>query len=178
MAKSGITMVTADGKDFLKDFKNLNEGMILGIANGISAAMAKAALFATQRYMIMTRGIAGAKLRPVHPTKLTWRSGDLARSWLNKFTFEHRRLSKVKGIAFRRPKSGGGEKQGYRTIKIEKGGVTGEQGTDVPYAPQHEFGIEYPKRPSVEPAAKDIQREFKGICEVELNKVSKTLGYA
>lgn len=179
MADDGITMVTADGKDFQKDFENLNKGMLeLAFANGISAAMDRAALLVSQRHMIMTRGVADARSRPVHPTKLTWRSGDLARSLLNKFTFQHTKLPIVKGVAFRRPKGGGGKKEGYRTIKIESRGVSGEQGTNVPYAAQHEFGIGYPKRPFMEPTARDIQPEFEGIIGIELNKVSKTLGYA
>ncbi len=184
MAEDGITVVTADGRDFLEDFENLNESMFLAIAAGISAAMGQAALYATQRHMVMTRGVSGALGAPIHPTKLTWRSADLARSILDKFTFKATKLPKAgKVAAIKRPRTlaggGTGRKEGYRTIEKKANAIIGEQGTRVPYAHVHEFGsITHPERPFMDPAAQDIQREFVGFIEVELNKATKTLGYA
>ena len=195
MAKPPI-MRTPDGKDFTVVFENLTKDMIARVADGAKQCLDIVALYATQKHMIMTRGLAEAATKPVHSSKLMWRTARLAGSLLDKYRFTSANLptatgslgtlamvtKDIVGFAKTIPTTrfaSGGKKEGYREVKYKKGqGYFCKIGTKVPYAAQHEFGIPpYPKRPFLVPGLDSAKGKFPGIMTKILGRTIEAHGF-
>lgn len=186
-----IIMKTSDGKDFEVVFENLTKDMIASLSGAARQCLDVVALYATQKHMIMTRGISEAVKKPVHLSKLTWRSGRLAGSLLENYRFTEVNLptatSSLATLAITTKDIFGfaktiptirfsyiGKKEGFREIKYIKGkGYFCKIGTKVPYASQHELG----KRPFLEPGLGSASGKFPGIVENILGKTIKAHGF-
>jgi hypothetical protein len=124
----------------LPQFANLTKQMADELprmeARAMWKALALAGQIATGQYMIMTGGASGSTLpgvgTAVNATRLTWRSGRLARSLVGQSTW----VQDTSGV--RR------EAEGDRVVEVRPGSFYGRITTYVPYARRHEYGGTFP----------------------------------
>ena len=154
--KTKVEFKMQDGSDPEEKFKELSPINVNASASGIAEIMNQIALVSVGKHMINAGGIASAKTAPIHPYKLTIRTGRLSKSVLNAFNFSVAKLPFVKELSDKyirgrtKEKFEDGRKEGFRKIFYDKTLkiVNGQMGTSVPYAYLHEYGIgKHPARP-------------------------------
>lgn len=155
-----IEFETEDGRPLEELTKELGEKIVvIGTANGLQTAMDEVGIRATSEFMINAGGLEGAVDAPVHPSLLTIRTGRLAGSLLNNFTFSIKRLPTPKQfLAKKKPKTirkfKEGKKEGFQDIIYNRSTkeIYGEKGTNVEYAGVHEDS----DRSYLKPAVKKV----------------------
>ncbi len=177
-----ISVRMADGENVEKRFAELSPLTIVGTAHGLNEAMNQIGIASTQKFMINAGGFESARLAPIHPTKLTIRTGRLARSVVNSFTFSITRLPRTRKVTNPKPKTiakfGNGQKEGFRKIFFDGVKLGATMGTTVEYASLHEQGIgRFPARPFLEPALEFVRPKLSTIIDKELGKVYRITGW-
>lgn len=197
-----IRITTDDGRTLEKNYEELFDAFTISVHNGLNECMDAVAFAAVGNFMIKTAGIVGAATKPVHPTKLTIRSGRLAKAVKDNYRYSSVRLPSAGKINQQKPKTLkliGGKKEGFRKIKYAKRkGFFGEMGVDkVPYAALHEYGgdvtrgtkagrsggfnisgtAHYPERSYLRAGLALVKNKFWRIMEKHLGDAINRLGW-